>query len=311
MNVSLVAYGLAPSILAALFRAGFRYQKDLENISARDLACEAKIDVKDAVEVLEIVRSEDKVEAVGVTALDLLQKLSQSKPISMGLQMDRLLGGGLQRGEVTEICGSPGSGKTQFGIHACLAAQYVVNASGNPSSAIFIDSEGSFIVERVASMAEHFIADFSQICSNKLSRDDLLRGISYYRVHDFVEQMECNLLVIDTIAFHFRHGFENYVQRARALDEVAVFLHNLATDFNIAIVLINHITTKSTAIDRQSSQEQPALGDGWAHSITSRIVFGWETNCRIASLIKSATLAHHSIAFQVSERGLRDVIEDK
>ncbi|KAL8000404.1 putative DNA recombination and repair protein Rad51 [Plasmopara halstedii] len=219
----------------------------------------------------------------------------------MGLQMDRLLGGGLQREKLRKfVSGSPGSGKTQFGqvIHACLAAQYVVNA------------EGSFIVERVASMAEHFIADFSQICSNKLvclscREPFLLESLLYFT------KTSCNLLVIDTIAFHFRHGFENYVQRARALDEVAVFLHNLATDFNIAIVLINHITTKSTAIDRQSSQEQPALGDGWAHSITSRIVFGWETNCRIASLIKSATLAHHSIAFQVSERGLRDVIEDK
>lgn len=144
-------------------------------------------------------------------------------------------------------------------------------------------------------------------------------------MHDFVEQMEVlhslptylqktpesKLLVIDTIAFHFRHGFEDYAQRLRALDEVAVYLHNLATDFNIAIVVINHITTKSSVMDRQVSQTRPALGDGWAHSIASRIVFGWEASCRIARLVKSATFKHDFVAFKVSERGMRDVTEDE
>lgn len=78
-------------------------------------------------------------------------------------------------------------------IHACLAAQYVVDASEEPSSAIFIgtydgketcrspialtvavvvvvvvaDSEGSFMIERVASMAEHFIQDFRRLSTKQ------------------------------------------------------------------------------------------------------------------------------------------------
>ncbi|ETN20707.1 hypothetical protein PPTG_03647 [Phytophthora nicotianae INRA-310] len=71
---------------------------------------------------------------------------------------------------------------------------------------------------------------------------------------------QCKLLVIDSVAFHFRHGFEDYGQRARALDELAAFLHGLATDFDLAVLLINHITTKSSSNDRQVSQERPALG---------------------------------------------------
>ncbi|KAG3004281.1 hypothetical protein PC121_g18754 [Phytophthora cactorum] len=326
MDVPLAACGLAPSVLAALFRAGFRYQKDVVDISARELASEAKINVKDAVKVLEIARSEENLAAVGDTALDLLQEVTKSKPIATRLLgLDGLLGGGLQRGEVTEICGGPGSGKTQFGIHACLAAQYAVGATGKASSAVFIDSEGSFIIERVASMAEHFLEDFRHVGADKLTRDDLLRGIIYYRVHDFLEQMEvlhslptylqatpeCKLLVIDTVAFHFRHGFEDYTQRSRALDELAVFLHGLATDFDLAILLINHITTKSSFNDRQVSQERPALGESWTHSIANRVAFEWEANCRVARLIKSATLAHDSAIFEVSERGMRDMTDEE
>ncbi|KAF4033249.1 Rad51 [Phytophthora infestans] len=308
------------------FPRRFSVSKDLVDISARELASEAEISVDDAVGVLEIARHEKKTTTVGDTALDLLQEVTKSKPIATRLLgLDGLLGGGLQLGEVTEICGGPGSGKTQFGIHACLAAQYAVDEAGKKSSAVFIDSEGSFIIERVASMAKHFLEDFRHLGADKLTRDDLLRGITYYRVHDFLEQVEilhslpsylqatpeCKLLVIDTVAFHFRHGFEDYTQRARALDELALFLHGLATDFDLAVLLINHITTKSSSNNRQVSQERPALGESWTHSIANRVVFEWEANCRVARIIKSATLAHDSALFEVSERGVRDAIDEE
>ncbi|TDH66170.1 hypothetical protein CCR75_005223 [Bremia lactucae] len=354
MDVPLAACGLAPSVMVALFRAGFRYQKDLVDISARELANEAKIDVKDAVEVLELARSKANRVIVGDTALDLLQKVTSSEPITTRLLgIDRLLGGGLQRGEIIEICeyktpksimtllnwkitigGGPGTGKTQFGIHACLAAQFLQNTSGKPSSAVFIDSEGSFIIERVASMAEHCLADFSQLGASRLTRDDLLRGITYYRVHDFVEQMEvlhslpsyfktvieCKLVVIDTIAFHFRHGFEDYNQRTRALDDVASLLNKLATDFNVASCHDEGIDYRPTSASIRCVYHVPLLeccslfsrflGESWAHSIENRVLFEWKADCRVARLMKSATLPHDSAFFEVSERGVRDKTDD-
>ena len=71
-------------------------------------------------------------------------------------------------------------------IHACLAAQYVTDETEKTGSAVYIgthmidlswflssnglslDSEGSFIIERVASMAEHFLEDFFQLGLKKL-----------------------------------------------------------------------------------------------------------------------------------------------
>lgn len=43
------------------------------------------------------------------------------------------------------------------------------------------------------------------------------------------------VVVLDTVAFHFRHGFEDYSQRTRALDALAGHLHRLATEFHIAV----------------------------------------------------------------------------
>ena len=44
--------------------------------------------------------------------------------------------------------------------------------------------------------------------------------------------------MIDTVAFHFRHGFEDFTQRARALDELAIFLYGLAADFDLAVSVL-------------------------------------------------------------------------
>ena len=43
------------------------------------------------------------------------------------------------------------------------------------------------MVERLAAMAAHLLGDFAV---SSMTRDQLLRGVSYYRVHDFVELTE-------------------------------------------------------------------------------------------------------------------------
>ncbi|KAI9909026.1 hypothetical protein PsorP6_014863 [Peronosclerospora sorghi] len=385
-NVSLAACGLAPSILgtttyelahvlllcpsyvlmwfsssedtyvlrAALFRAGFRYQTDFTDMSARTLASEAQISVEEAVKVLEIAQDEATTTLVGKTALDLLQEVTNAQPLSTRLLgLDGLLGGGFQRGEVEaqarakRNCGVATEKSKEevrellasnFCIHACLAAQCLKDEAGKPPSVIFVDSEGSFLIERVAPMAEHFLEDFYPSERETLTRDDLLRGITYYRVHDYLEQIEvlrslpasfrgtdeCTLVVIDTISFHFRHGFEEYASRTRALDDLAIYLHQLAADFNLSILVTNHITTKVSSKDPQRSQLQPALGttvcpffpmftrEGWAHSVANRVVLEWEretgpSTSRVARLIKSAAVPHDSTFFKISERGVRDV----
>ena len=44
--------------------------------------------------------------------------------------------------------------------------------------------------------------------------------------------------MIDTVSFHFRHGFEDFTQKARALDDLAIFLHGLAADFDLAVGVV-------------------------------------------------------------------------
>lgn len=100
----------------------------------------------------------------------------------------------------------------------------------------------------------------------------MLRHIHYYRIHDYVEQIallntlpaflkehpevrclllgseknrtqadvsctqpQVQLVVIDSITFHFRHDFDDYMARTRVLTSMAQTLMSLADEFRLAV----------------------------------------------------------------------------
>lgn len=120
------------------------------------------------------------------------------------------------------------------------------------------------------------------------------------------------LIVIDSIAFHFRQDLQETSARARVLSLVAQRLNQSAFTHNTAIVLTNHMTTK---IDKgTSSSTVPALGELWFHSVTNRLILKWRTekamheSCdeRVALLVKSSYRPCAEASYIVCELGVRD-----
>ena len=58
--------------------------------------------------------------------------------------LDWMLGGGLATGEVTELVGMPGTGKTQLCLQACAA-----QAASAETSVLYVDSNGQFSAKRL------------------------------------------------------------------------------------------------------------------------------------------------------------------
>ena len=88
--------------------------------------------------------------------------------------VDAMLRGGIPIGKMTEFIGPPGLGKTQFGMQICLNA--TLSTGGE---AIYVDTEGSFFVDRVLEMAQY------QNCD----ADEVLSRFHYFRIHDYTELM--------------------------------------------------------------------------------------------------------------------------
>jgi RecA/RadA recombinase len=153
------------------------------------------------------------------------------------------------------------------------------------------------------------------------------------------------LIVIDSIAFHFRAvtptDSQYYIQRTKTLTQLAAYLGDLASHYNLAVVAINQMTTKfipqqggKTNNGTFLSTHVPALGESWAHSTTTRVLlkndeFFVSTTPqeeddndisrkpglgqpqvrqeRSCVLVKSPNRPPGSAIFQITQDGIRDV----
>ncbi|CAI7867817.1 unnamed protein product [Closterium sp. NIES-54] len=116
--------------------------------------------------------------------------------------------------------------------------------------------------------------------------------------------LQVKLVVIDSVTFHFRHGFTDMGLRSRLLASIARELLAIADEHNVAVVLVNQVTTK---VDGEVSRLVPALGESWAHACTNRVILFWSGGQRFAHLFKSPYLRADTAPFTVTSEGVRSL----
>ncbi|KGL78024.1 DNA repair protein RAD51 3, partial [Tinamus guttatus] len=316
---------------------GFQTVQELLDTGPCGLSTEVGISKEEALEVLQVVRQECPGEAprdAGLsrrcTALELLeQEQAQGFIITFCSALDNILGGGVQLTKITEICGAPGVGKTQLCMQLAVDVQIPECFGGLAGEAVFIDTEGSFMVDRVADIATACVQHCQLIAEahqeedhlkalETFSLESILSHIYYFRCRDYIELLaqvyllpdflsehsKVRLVVIDGIAFPFRHDFEDLSLRTRLLNGLAQQLIIMANDHKTAIVLTNQMTTR---IGQSQSTLVPALGESWGHAATIRLIFHWDNNQRLATLYKSPSQKESTIPYDVTPHGFRDV----
>ncbi|CAI5938016.1 unnamed protein product [Closterium sp. NIES-64] len=119
-----------------------------------------------------------------------------------------------------------------------------------------------------------------------------------------VGRWHVKLVVIDSVTFHFRHGFTDMGLRSRLLASMARELLAIADEHNVAVVLVNQVTTK---VEGEVSRLVPALGESWAHACTNRVILFWSGGQRFAHLFKSPYLRAGTAPFTVTSEGVRSL----
>jgi RAD51-like protein 2 len=122
---------------------------------------------------------------------------------------------------------------------------------------------------------------------------------------------------MDSIAFHFRAEFEDMGARQRMLQSMAQDLLTLAERHQLAVVLMNQVTTrmdhKSSGYSGSSgsngtgeSQIVAALGESWAHVCSTRVTLHWNgEQQRCARIIKSPSRKDTTVEFEITIKGVR------
>lgn len=235
--------------------------------------------------------------AFPLNGADLYEELKTSTAIlSTGIgSLDKLLDAGLYTGELTEIVGGPGSGKTQ--VCLCVAANVALSLQQN---VLYVDSNGGMTASRLLQLLQARTQDEEKQAS-ALQRIQVVHSFDIFQMLDTLQDLRdttaqqvaassgtVKVVIVDSVTAvvapllggQQREGLALMMQLARELKI-------LARDLGVAVVVTNHLTR-----DRDSRRFKPALGRSWSFVPSTRILLeGAETlgsSQRTVCLIKSS-----------------------
>jgi DNA repair protein RadB len=243
-----------------------------------------------------------------------------SEPIPTGCStVDELLGGGLERGAVTQIYGPPAAGKTNL----ALAAAVGVAADGG--TALYIDTEG-LSVDRLEQLARARARDGSVVgvddgADIDAAVEELASRIVITEAYDFDEQAEAvrdaaefadraDLVVLDSATGFYRLARDDDDGGAALRDVARQVTHllSLARKHDLAVVVTNQVYA-----DPESESERPRPLGGHTLTHWSGVVLRVE---RFRAGNRRATLEKHrskpagdTARFRITGDGLEGVDE--
>jgi len=302
---------LNKGLLEKLSEAGYNTIESLSWLNPEELAEAITIDLETAQKIIKEAIS--NVDSQQFSAADLLLKEKQKLRISTGSNnLDELLGGGIYTGEITEISGEFATGKTQICFQLSVNVQLPAIQGGLDGSVYYIDTEGTFSSTRVAQIASERGFEPKKFLENiavtrTYNSDHLMFLIM--NVEKIIRQRNVKLLIIDSIASHFRAeyiGDNKLVKRQQVVMSLAETLKKLLNKFEIAIVVTNQViaTFDESLFDKSP---HPALGFAWAHRPHQRLLLRKGRGpARIARMYDSSRLPDRECIFFLTARGIDD-----
>jgi len=213
--------------------------------------------------------------------------------IKIHKDFDTLLGGGLQSRCITHIYGSPGSGKTNIALMA------TANAVKN-GKVIYIDSEGSFSVERLRQISGEKI---DEVLKNLMLIEPVEfdeQKVAIKKLNEIVPKSNASLVIVDSIAVFYRLEEDKDI---RGLGRQLSQLLRIARRYDIPVLITNQVYT-----DIDTGRIVPVGGDVvryWAKII---IELKKIEDFRIAILKKHKFLPENlKLEFRITDNGIEAI----
>ena len=305
--------GVGPSIASKLRSAGITTIEAIAVTPPRDIAEKAGIGVNTVLKIVEAARKSFCVDFV--TAEELWKKRQNMLKCSTGSKnLDELLGGGIETQAMTEFIGEYGVGKTQICLMLCVMAQLPLEKGGLNGKVVYIDTEGTFMPERVYEMANASGLDPHETLGNIfLARayNSSHQSLLINRLFKFCPENDIKLVIVDSMIGHFRGeyvGRENLSERQQKLNSLLHKLLRLTEAFNLPVVVTNQVQANPAQFF--GDPNRPAGGHVMAHACTHRVYLRkGSKGTRLAKVIDSPYLPENSTRFKITEKGIEDVGE--
>ncbi|KAF8821802.1 putative Dna repair protein RAD51 [Cardiosporidium cionae] len=233
------------------------------------------------------------------------------------VQLDTLLQGGIETGNITELFGEFRTGKTQLCHTLAVTCQLPVEQSGGEGKCLWIDTEGTFRPERIVAIASRF----------GLNSSDCLDNVAYARAYNCEHQLELlleasammaesrfALLIVDSATALYRSEYIGRGELASRQTHLCKFLRclqRLADTYGVAVVISNQVVAKVDAMPSMFSNDKlPIGGNIIAHASQTRLYLRkGRADSRICKIYDSPSLPEGEAFFLISEGGINDLAE--
>src|SRR5437660_2303830 len=217
--------------------------------------------------------------------------------ITTGIEkLDKLLGGGIRGGMITDIYGHSGSGKTQLLLQICVNSL----AHDDDGVILYQDATGSFRPERLIEFLHAKGMDQKLLDKMIVGRiTNTAEQLSY--VDKILEIVNLNIVVIDNVTDLF--SFE-YSKESNSLAKHVTFMEYMHKLAHVAVkrqipVVVTNITRKSDDEERESLDRSISM---FTHQKISLIKTGQKFSAQVFPSFGSKKVVNYII----THNGLED-----
>jgi DNA repair protein RAD51 len=232
-------------------------------------------------------------------------------------ELDKLLGGGIETGSITEMFGEFRSGKTQLCHTLAVTCQLPISQGGAEGKCMYIDTEGTFRPERLLAVAERF----------KMNGNEVLDSVAFARAYNTDHQIQLlnqaaammsearyALLVVDSATALYRTDYSGRGELSARQMHLARFLRmllRLADEFSVAVLITNQVVAQvDGATMFQADPKKPIGGNIVAHASTTRLYLRkGRAETRICKIYDSPCLPESEAMFAINADGIGDAKE--
>ena len=233
--------------------------------------------------------------------MKVLANFEDNHKIPSNSSLDTLLGGGFEKGTITQIFGPPSSGKSN------ITMTLAVNVAKNNKKVIYMDTEGGISIDRVKQIAG---PDFSKVAhniivlepTNFLEQNDNLKSIDFWLKKNHAD---VDLIILDSAVALYRVDDMKSSKLNKELGKQMGMLSKIARQYDVAVVVTNQIYS---SIDEEGNNDIKAVG-GTILQYWSKVIIqlerGDEINQRVATLIRHRSIPEGKKAmFTISSNGI-------
>jgi len=169
--------------------------------------------------------------------LKTLSNIKKERKLPIGCSIDAIIGGGIEKGCITQFYGPPGSGKTN------IVLKMLIQSAISGKKSVLIDTEGGLSIDRAKQICGD---DFEEIAGNII----VLEPTTFKEQNEALKKIEdrlkndsskIDLVVLDSAVALYRLKEGSPSEINRELGKQMGLLSKIARKYGVAVIITNHI----------------------------------------------------------------------